>query len=514
MMVEDTALSEKHEKPEILGSMLGQGRRSNEILVVSSVQRTGTLRKGTILAHSTSTETILLQLTDKITWADVSEQDLQLLSENEKIAYKILQNYPKSFLLRCTLAGVIRDEGDGIQVYNEPINFLADETSEVRELTAEERALIFDRGSLHVGYSVDGSRVTFPVNGILQRHLSIIGMTGSGKSYFVGVLCEELAKHKAAIFIVDPHSEYIPMAQSLPSTVRRKIYGLGASSGLSKYTIDIRGISAYDFQNFTGMGEGSTSILARVIQNLKKSQPTYSMSDILVQLNSIAEEKTASEAVAATWARNYLRTLADSGYIGTSEPRIEEIANGNQISVIGMSGVKERIQQFLVTNILQRIFEARKQERIPPVIVIIEEAHRFAPSGESSPCTATIRTLAAEGRKFGICMIVITQRPNRLDATVLSQCVTNIVMKVKNPSDLNSIKLSAENITDNLIDSLPRFEKGEAVVMGESFPISIRFKVRSERKTEHGGKSVDFKNSWTQEALETNPKNFEFPDEL
>ena len=111
-------------------------------------------------------------------------------------------------------------------------------------------------------------------------------------------------------------------------------------------------------------------------------------------------------------------------------------------------------------------------------------------------------------------MVVITQRPNRLDATVLSQCVTNIVMKVKNPSDLNSIKLSAENITDSLIDSLPRFEKGEAVVMGESFPISIRFKVRSERKTEHGGKSVDFKSCWTQEALETNPRSFEFPDEL
>jgi hypothetical protein len=292
------------------------------------------------------------------------------------------------------------------------------------------------------------------------------------------------------------------------------MYGLGPTSGLSRYTIDVRGISAYDFQHFTGMGEGSTSILAKVIQNLRKTESSYSISDILTRLNSIAEKRTASEAIAATWARNYLRNLADSGYIGTSEPRIEEIASVNQISVIGMSGVKERIQQFLVTNILQRIFEARKQERIPPVIVIIEEAHRFAPSGENSPSTAAIRTLATEGRKFGICLVVVTQRPNRLDSTVLSQCVTNIVMKVKNPSDLNSIKLSAENITDDLIDLLPRFEKGEAVVMGEAFPISIRFRVRSERKTEHGGKSVDFENHWAQETSKTNKKRFEFPDEL
>ncbi|MCK5631094.1 ATP-binding protein [Candidatus Bathyarchaeota archaeon] len=507
-------MNEVNLKTRTLGSILGQGRRSNEILVVSSVQRTGTLRKGAMLAHTTSNETILLQLTDKITWTDISEQDLQLMSENERMTYRILQNYPKSFVLRCALAGVIRDEGEGPRVFSEPISFLADETSEVRHLTTDEQKLIFDRGSLYVGNSVDGSQVTFPINGLLQRHLSIIGMTGSGKSYLVGVLCEELAKHKAAIFIVDPHSEYIPMAQSLPQTVKRKMYGLGSTSGLSRYTIDVRGISAYDFQHFTGMGEGSTSILAKVIQNLRKTESSYSMSDILTRLNSIAEERTASEAIAATWARNYLRNLADSGYIGTSEPRIEEIAGVNQISVIGMSGVKERIQQFLVTNILQRIFEARKQERIPPVIVIIEEAHRFAPSGENSPSTAAIRTLATEGRKFGICLVVVTQRPNRLDSTVLSQCVTNIVMKVKNPSDLNSIKLSAENITDDLIDLLPRFEKGEAVVMGEAFPISIRFRVRSERKTEHGGKSVDFENHWAQETSKTNKKRFEFPDEL
>ena len=59
-----------------------------------------------------------------------------------------------------------------------------------------------------------------------------------------------------------------------------------------------------------------------------------------------------------------------------------------------------------------------------------EEAHRFAPARETVSSSSITRTLAAEGRKFGVCLVVVSQRPNRLDSTVLSQCVTNIVMKV------------------------------------------------------------------------------------
>jgi len=179
-----------------------------------------------------------------------------------------------------------------------------------------------------------------------------------------------------------------------------------------------------------------------------------------------------------------------------------------------MSGMREKIQQFIVTSILQRIFDSRKSSEIPPLILIIEEAHRFAPSGETASSSAIMRTLAAEGRKFGICLVVVSQRPNMLDSTVLSQCVTNIVMKVKNPADLTSIRESAENVTEDILDELPRFERGEALVMGEAFPVSIRFKTRSDRKTKHGGKSVDFEAAWIEESEKKDVKRFEFPTEV
>lgn len=498
----------------ILGTVLGQGRKADEVLIVSTIEKAGTLKKGAIIAHDTLNETMLLQVSNKITWSDVGEQDLYLMNENESLAYQIIQKAPRSYILRCTIAGSIRDEGDGLQIFGNTTSFLADKSSEVRTLRTDEVKMIYDRGALFVGRTVDNNHVTLPVNTLLQRHLSIIGMTGCGKSYLLGLLCEELAQHRAAILIIDSHNEYIPMAQTLPKDIGRMLYSVGKAAGLNTYALDVKEITAGEFQHFTGMGPGSTSIVEAVIRDVRESKPQYTIQDILDALDSRAKNGQPSERTAAMWARNYIQNLANTGMIGNSEPPIREMVAANRVTVVAMSGVRERIQQFIVTSILQRIFESRKRSEISPLVLIVEEAHRFAPSGESVSSSSIMRTLAAEGRKFGICLVVVSQRPNRLDSTVLSQCVTNIVMKVKNPADLNSIKMSAENVTEDILSELPRFEKGEALVMGEAFPISIRFKTRSDRKTMHGGKNVDFEAEWREEADKKEVKKFKFSTEI
>ena len=499
---------------DVLGTVLGQGKRADEVLIVSTIEKAGTLRRGTIIAHETMNETMLLQVANKITWVDVSEQDLYLMSENERLAYQIIQRSPRSYILRCTVTGAIRDEGDGPHIFRGTTSFVADKSSQVRFLKPEEVKILYDKGTLHVGKTVDDYPVTLPVNGLVQRHLSIIGMTGCGKSYLLGLICEELALHKAAILIIDPHNEYIPMAQTMPKEVGRMLYSVGTAVGLNAYTLDAKELTAYDFQHFTGMGPGSTSIVEAVIQHLREVKPQYTIQDILDALEARAKEGSSSEKTASIWARNYIQTLANTGMLGTSEPPIQEMVSANQVTIVAMSGRREKIQQFIVTSILQRIFDSRKSREIPPLILIIEEAHRFAPSGETASSSAIMRTLAAEGRKFGVCLVVVSQRPNRLDSTVLSQCVTNIVMKVKNPADLNSIRESAENVTGEILDELPRFERGEALVMGEAFPVSIRFKTRSDRKTKHGGKSVDFEAAWIEESEKKDVKRFKFPTQV
>jgi DNA helicase HerA-like ATPase len=498
----------------ILGTVLGQGRKADEVLIVSTIEKAGTLKKGAIIAHDTLNETMFLQVSNKITWADVCEQDLYLMNENERLAYQIIQKSPRSYILRCTIAGAIRDEGDGIQIFGGTTSFVADKSSEVRNLRTDEVKMLYDKGSLFVGRTVDNNQVTLPINALLQRHLSIIGMTGCGKSYLLGLICEELAQHRAAILIIDPHNEYIPMAQTLPKNVDRMLYSVGTAVGLNTYTLDVKEITADEFQHFTGMGPGSTSILDAVMQDMREEKTKYTVQDILDALDSRTKNGQPSERAAAMWARNYIQTLANTGMIGTSEPPIREMVAGNRVTIVAMSGIRERIQQFIVTSILRRIFDSRKRDEIPPLILVVEEAHRFAPPGDDVPSNSVMRTIAAEGRKFGICLVVVSQRPNRLDSTVLSQCVTNIVMKIKNPADLASIRESAENVTEDILNELPRFEKGEALVMGEAFPISIRFKTRSDRKTKHGGKSVDFETAWREDMEKKDAKKFEFYTEI
>ncbi|MDQ1279708.1 MAG: hypothetical protein QG670_970, partial [Thermoproteota archaeon] len=399
-------------------------------------------------------------------------------------------------------------------IFGNPISFVADKSSEVRSLKTNEVKMIYDKGSINVGRTVDGNRVTLPVNALLQRHLSIIGMTGSGKSYLLGLLCEELARNKAAILIIDPHDEYIPLAQTLPKENRRMLYSVGKEAGLTTYTLDVKEITADEFQHFTGMGPGSASILETVIQEIREGKPQYTIQDILDALDTRARNGQPSERAAAMWARNYIQNLANTGMIGTREPPVGEMVAANLVTVVAMSGVKERIQQFVVTSILQRIFESRRRNEVSPLVLVVEEAHRFAPSEGHASSSSVMRTLAAEGRKFGICLVIVSQRPNRLDSTVLSQCVTNIVMKVKNPTDLNSIKESAENVTEDILNELPRFERGEALVMGEAFPVSIKFKTRSDRTTKHGGRNVDFEATWKDDVEKRDVKKFEFPTEV
>ena len=224
-----------------LGSILGQGKES-DVLIVSSIEKTGDIRKGTIVAHDTRNETILFQIMNKLTWSDISEQDLYLMNENERLANKIMQQSPKSFILQCAVVGVVRNEGGGKQIFAEPISYVADVTPNVRNLTSNERKLIYERGTLFVGNTFDGLPVTLPLNELIQRHLSVIGMTGCGKSFLVGILCEELAKNNAAILILDPHNEYLTMAQSMPDNMGRMLYSVGDEVNINKYNLNVKTI--------------------------------------------------------------------------------------------------------------------------------------------------------------------------------------------------------------------------------------------------------------------------------
>jgi DNA helicase HerA-like ATPase len=125
-------------------------------------------------------------------------------------------------------------------------------------------------------------------------------------------------------------------------------------------------------------------------------------------------------------------------------------------------------------------------------MLVVEEAHNYAPERGFSKTTSTdiLRTIASEGRKFGLGMMVISQRPARIDKNVLSQCGTQVIMKVTNPNDLKAISKGLEGVTSYVEEELMRLPPGVAMLVSNEIERPVLVDIRI-RKSKHGGESVN-----------------------
>jgi DNA helicase HerA-like ATPase len=130
-----------------------------------------------------------------------------------------------------------------------------------------------------------------------------------------------------------------------------------------------------------------------------------------------------------------------------------------------------------------------------PVFTLLEEAHRFAPAGASVVSTNVLKQILSEGRKFGVGIGLITQRPGKLDQDVLSQCMTQIIMRIVNPIDQQTVAQSVEGAGRTMLAELPALTKGQAVICGVGINTPVMCRIRP-RLTEHGGETFDAPGEW------------------
>ena len=147
-----------------------------------------------------------------------------------------------------------------------------------------------------------------------------------------------------------------------------------------------------------------------------------------------------------------------------------------------LGGYDHLTQPTIVSIILKQLFEHRASmsNRIPPFITIIEEARNFIPSrGEGqgeTPSVDVIRKVITEGRKFGTGLLLISQRPSRLDETTLSQCNTFLIFRLVNPRDQSFVERVMENLSKDNSKLLPGFGPGQGIVSGQAvrFPLVVK----------------------------------------
>lgn len=174
-------------------------------------------------------------------------------------------------------------------------------------------------------------------------------------------------------------------------------------------------------------------------------------------------------------------------------------------SVLQLNEIDRRQQQVIVAVLLRMIWKARMNaakgiggalDRLDyPVFILLEEAHHFAPANEDVVTTNILKTILAEGRKFGVGVGLISQRPGKLDSDVLSQCMTQFLLRIVNEYDQSSVAAAVESASHDLLAELPALSKGQAIVAGAAVNTPLSIRVR-QRITRHGGIEPDAPGEW------------------
>lgn len=331
---------------------------------------------------------------------------------------------------------------------------------------------------------------------LLTKHIAVLAKSGAGKSYSVGVLIEEIIEKKVPILVIDPHGEYTSL--KYPNEEEK--------DALQKY-----GLEPKKFQNIFSYGDTKINPELRPLRlnnNLTASEITHllpgklsntqtgllysalkhldkiNFTNVLLELEK--EENNSKWAII-----NNLEYLNNMGIFSDSFIPYNEFVQPGRCSIINMKGIPPDVQEIIVYKLMKDLFEMRKKEKIPPFFTIIEEAHNYCPERSFGQKTSSkiLRTIASEGRKFGLGLCVVSQRPARVDKSVLSQCTTQIILKVTNPNDLKAIANSVEGITSETESEIKNLSIGTALVTGVvDMPLFVNVRTRM---TQHGGHAED-----------------------
>lgn len=162
---------------------------------------------------------------------------------------------------------------------------------------------------------------------------------------------------------------------------------------------------------------------------------------------------------------------------------IEWLGHDRPITILDLSGIPTEIMSSISGSLLKIVYDALFWgQNLPvggreqPLLLVLEEAHNYLKAGEDSISSRTVQTIAKEGRKYGVGLLLVTQRPTELDETVLSQCGTLIALRMTNKGDRGHVSAAVQDELYDMVALLPSLRTGEGLIMGEAVKIPSRVK--------------------------------------
>ena len=411
----------------------------------------------------------------------------------------------------------------------DPVNIASSETLAAMlspRLTAQ-------TGSAHIGSLLTRDPgdvpVVLSVRDVVSTHLAILASTGAGKSYTAGVLVEELMQpyNRAAVLIVDPHSEYHTMSSIQGDAVFAGEDGYRPEVKIftpDKIKVRFSTLTEADVKYLLpdGTSDKMLHFLRQAFRSLTdrlkaegRREYLYSYFDLRDEVQKQQygkDDKDAGDGGNVSSIQGLLWRLdarfdrPDSIFHAHEHIELSELYCPGRCTILQLSEIEQPEQQVIVGTLLRRVNKAReltvgghvdKGENFLnyPVFTLLEEAHRFAPSGANVVSTNVLKQILSEGRKFGVGIGLITQRPGKLDQDVLSQCMTQIIMRIVNPIDQQTVAQSVEGAGRAMLAELPALTKGQAIISGVGINTPVMCRIR-QRITAHGGETFDAPAEW------------------
>lgn len=338
------------------------------------------------------------------------------------------------------------------------------------------------------------------INKIVSRHFAILAMTGMGKSNLVSLVAKDVASLNGTLIIFDYHNDYENLDISKMNYMMAKINPRLLPADKLAEVIELREnadkqqrVLREAFTDQVKQAKDFWSALEENVSSFGHTTKGYADSASRV-LDKIDDAK---------------HRFADILDPDCGDP-VDLIKEG-RVNVLNIAELSERQANAGLAYYLQELLQQRKEsvwekkgkssnrnnKFLAPVFIIIEEAHVFIPKGEHTDTKYWASKVAREGRKFGIGLGVVSQRPRNIDPNVLSQMGSLAIMKIVQDDDQQQIASAAESLSKDLLSQLSSLNIGDAILIGQwvNLPAIVHIDEVKSKKT---GSDLDAVKEWSQ----------------
>ena len=375
-------------------------------------------------------------------------------------------------------------------------------TQDLRQVYASD-----GRSSIQIGtvYPTKDIRAGLYVDALLGKHFALLGSTGTGKSTSAALILHRIcqAAPEGHIVMIDPHGEYSAAfrdtGQILDVSNLQMPYWIMNFEEHCEVFLTSEGSARQvdaDILAKCLLAARQKSRLASQLSKITVDSPVpYLLSDLGAALqDAMAKLDKATNSAPYMRIKNKLDEIkADPRYqfmfsgmlvADTMKDFISRLfrlpGGGKPISIIDVSGVPSDVTATVVAVLSRLVFDFAiwgREEKTRPILLVCEEAHRYVPSeknAEASSVGKILSRIAKEGRKYGVSLGLVTQRPSDLAEGVLSQCGTIISMRLNNERDQAFVKAAMPEGARGFLDSIPALRNRECIICGEGVAIPIR----------------------------------------